>query len=560
MAHEIRDKNIFSLARQSAQEIGYKTLGAYALLAVFAVIITVTFVLSQQRQNLIQSAAYDASTKTFTETFDGDPASPQRFSSPNWHFTRDIAHNQKFQVGPDPMDAQHGADCGPPPASHRISGWDDLVYICKNHVMTAINGNDSYGAVYLSPNAILDWGNGPATLTWDVSTLQMSGRDWIDVWITNPDDFLSLPGEEWFPAYQGTPRNSITARYGVNAGNPEWHAVMSSNFNQLDVGVLFTGIQQTSPMVRSPFQITISSNSIKMTSLSTGATMTKNINVPFTKGIVQFGHHSYNPEKDGAGDPATWHWDNVAMSPSTPFSYISVSPRRVPSQWTDVLNGKITTLSFASPAPANTKLAFGAVCEVHLNWGSGFSKANYQPSSVGHRAETASSYYVNVPAGAISVQMKFAGDDWYAGHPCMLEDPVLMVMGSQPQSTPTSVVNTPTQVPPTPTNVQNSPTPLPTVTNTPTPTKTPTPTSLPTATNTPVPLPTATNTPIPLPSATPTKTPAQKADINNSGTVDIQDLSYLLSKWRTSDVLADINGDGNVTILDLSILLSHYGT
>src|SRR4029450_2992231 len=35
--------------------------------------------------------------------------------------------------------------------------------------------------------------------------------------------------------------------------------------------------------------------------------------------VVQFAHHSYTPEKDGAGVPGTWHWDNLQSTPSTPF-------------------------------------------------------------------------------------------------------------------------------------------------------------------------------------------------------------------------------------------------
>ncbi len=49
-------------------------------------------------------------------------------------------------------------------------------------------------------------------------------------------------------------------------------------------------------------------------------------------------------------------------------------------------------------------------------------------------------------------------------------------------------------------------------------------------------------------------------DLNNSGHVDIFDLSLLLSKYGTSDATADINNDNTVDIFDLSILLSHYGT
>jgi poly(3-hydroxybutyrate) depolymerase len=48
-------------------------------------------------------------------------------------------------------------------------------------------------------------------------------------------------------------------------------------------------------------------------------------------------------------------------------------------------------------------------------------------------------------------------------------------------------------------------------------------------------------------------------DLNNDGTVNVQDLSILLSDYNSSNAAADINGDGTVNILDLSALLSHFG-
>ena len=49
------------------------------------------------------------------------------------------------------------------------------------------------------------------------------------------------------------------------------------------------------------------------------------------------------------------------------------------------------------------------------------------------------------------------------------------------------------------------------------------------------------------------------ADLNTDGSVNIRDLSILLSRWGTTDRPADINGDGRVNIRDLSILLSRWG-
>lgn len=53
--------------------------------------------------------------------------------------------------------------------------------------------------------------------------------------------------------------------------------------------------------------------------------------------------------------------------------------------------------------------------------------------------------------------------------------------------------------------------------------------------------------------------PNLPGDLNNDNSVNIQDLSILLSNYGTSNTTADINGDGTVNILDLSTLLSNYG-
>jgi hypothetical protein len=70
-------------------------------------------------------------------------------------------------------------------------------------------------------------------------------------------------------------------------------------------------------------------------------------------------------------------------------------------------------------------------------------------------------------------------------------------------------------------------------------------------------------TPSTLPPTTtpsPSGTPAAKTgDINNDGSVNVLDLSALLSAWGTSNAKADLNHDGSVNVIDLSALLSHWG-
>jgi hypothetical protein len=103
--------------------------------------------------------------------------------------SRDV--NTWYQL--EPMNTDHGADCSPPPATHPLSRrYEDAVYQCRNHVMTAIKA-EGYGMIYLTPNHMVDFSQGPAAIRFDVSTLRTSLRDWIDLWITPYEDNLQIP-------------------------------------------------------------------------------------------------------------------------------------------------------------------------------------------------------------------------------------------------------------------------------------------------------------------------------------------------------------------------------
>jgi hypothetical protein len=51
----------------------------------------------------------------------------------------------------------------------------------------------------------------------------------------------------------------------------------------------------------------------------------------------------------------------------------------------------------------------------------------------------------------------------------------------------------------------------------------------------------------------------EPADLNNDNKVDVFDLSYMLNRWLTADLIADITKDGTVNIFDLSRLLGKWG-
>jgi hypothetical protein len=428
-------------------------------------------------------------------------------------------------------------------------------------------------------------------------------------------------------------------------------------------------INPTSAMKRETFELRISNTKYSACILNDddsikfcwydNATFPQPLN--FQRAVVQFQHHSYNPEKGSGpsggtdtGRANTWHWDEFYLSDSVPFTLVRARERYF------INSG---TFTFNTPAPANSYVRFTAIGDVIK-----INGQTVQPQVTKSHDEHFSSYLVPIPEGSTSVTYQGTGG-WYGDS--MAKDISIFSQTVEGGQTPT---NTP--APPTPTPQPQNPTP----TNTPVPNQ-PTPTPLPKLSNlllspptgsfsinqtfsvevrvntngqsvngvettisfssqrlsvesvtngtfeveaqkvigtnsvtlaygttTPktgnqlvatinfkalsagsanltlsnssvisnisngdvlntatgatysiVSQPTATPTPLP-PTPTPTKTPQQKADINSSGSVDIQDLSYLLSHWNTNDALADINGDGNVTILDLSILLSHYGT
>ncbi|HEV2236910.1 MAG TPA: hypothetical protein VGR57_09655, partial [Ktedonobacterales bacterium] len=66
--------------------------------------------------------------------------------------------------------ADHGADCGPPPATHPIGmAYKDELFVCHDHLMTAFDPAGA-GVLEFQPNVLVDFSAGPATVSIDRST------------------------------------------------------------------------------------------------------------------------------------------------------------------------------------------------------------------------------------------------------------------------------------------------------------------------------------------------------------------------------------------------------
>jgi hypothetical protein len=427
----------------------------------------------------------------------------------------------------------HGSACQGPPSAHDSAAagmaYEDALFLCKDHLMTAMKAG-GYGMIYITPPALLDWTSGEAVLSFDTSTLNTSSRDWQDIWITPYAQNLALPlGNSWPDVHGGPP-----TRIHIHGANEKWYTEIwkdGANTNQGGNSSLLNWSEILTPDAarRTKLEIRISSNHIRVMAVdnATGTGCVKvgldglfntaddvnthcirpsgqpakwidaNITTPltWTQGVVQIGHHSYNPHKDCAAGAVcvadTWHWDNVSLTPYQPFQIIRGAPRFVQAPAQDI--------TFPQPAPPNSYLRFGAVGRVELSTDGGATWAvqPFQPATKNTTGSAeAFSYFVPIPAGTQSVKIRLsahtiAGLTGYQG-PFIAQDFAIFSMEQAipPTATPTqtpapNATETPT-MPPTPTDMPatETPTPAPTDTPTPMPTDTPIPTNtaVPTAT------------------------------------------------------------------------------
>ena len=361
--------------------------------------------------------------QTFIETFDGSPGHPQPWHPANWDVTihsRDVATWNTLES----MDAMHGSNCGAPPANHTISSYDDAVFICKDHIMTAITA-DGYGVIYLTPNQLVDFSNEEAVISWDMSTARSSGRDWVDLWITPYQDNLQLPLEDWLPDLNGEPRNAIHVRMDLADGDTMFRTAIIHNFETIEIDAQNLDVGYESFLTpdakrRDKFELRLSQTHIRfgMPAYNFYWIDSAIPALDWSLGVVQFGHHSYNPAKDAGCPinqtaqtgcaPTTWHWDNVSVHPAARFTILRADQRMVDGE-TDA------HVDFPAPAPANAHLRFAGIgdkLEISVDGGKTWQPAMQQAQEKSAE-EHFSSYWTPIPAGAQSIQ--FRGDDWWGG-------------------------------------------------------------------------------------------------------------------------------------------------
>ncbi|KAB8142423.1 hypothetical protein F8S13_15690 [Chloroflexia bacterium SDU3-3] len=373
-------------------------------------------------------------TPGFTEGFSIATSAPRRWKPDDWDIT--VHRREPTDQYEHAIQASHGPDCGAPPATHSIQSFSDAAYLCKNHLMTSIYASD-YGMVYLTPNRMVDFSKGEAVIRFEMSTERTSLRDWVDVWITPYDENLQLALEDWLPDGNGEPRNAIEIRMDSAQDNGVTKTTFIGkrieNFNSTTFGTNgWTGYEQfltPDAKRRDLFELRITRSHIKFGMPDYNFWWIDEAIDPLAwdKGVVQFGHHSYNPLKgcESTCTPNSWHWDNFTIAPVVPFTMIHadrsiVSPANA-----------ATPVRFAKPAPADARLRFTGLSDIQVSFDGGATWADAQKQQQEkYLADHFQSYWTPIPAGASSVLFRSKDPSQTSWKTWMVRDPSIWARSS----------------------------------------------------------------------------------------------------------------------------------
>lgn len=361
--------------------------------------------------------AQTGTTSVFTETFDLDPAAPGAWNPDNWDVTVHVRSRDNY-YSLEPVEADHGPDCGPPPATHTVVSYEDMVYSCKNHMMTTLNA-PGYGVIYLTPNHLLDFSEEEGVVSFDMSTLRKTGRDWVDVWITPFEDHLQLPLDGTVDL-QGLPKRGINITMDLVRGNSRFRAYLIENHEATELDATSEGWQGYEAFLtpdqrrRDQFELTLTRDHLSF-GMPGYNFQWFDLDIPdlgWDRAIVQFGHHSYNPYKDcdndGSCSPNTWHWDNVTIAPAQPFTMLPAVKRYADATTAGVVQ-------FDTPAPQAAYLRFAGIGNniiLSFDNGASWTPAVRQPQELDIE-EHFSSYFTPIPAGTQDVMVQ--AEDWWGG-------------------------------------------------------------------------------------------------------------------------------------------------
>jgi hypothetical protein len=416
---------------QLARSMTGRVSGALAVAALAGALLTPLWmpasleVARAERLGADQSAA----PQSFAESFNARPAQPERWHPADWDVTVNNAYypNSLLYGMESPMRAGHGPDCAAPGERNEVTHgpvrlWEDAVYACRDHVMTALG--TGYGAIWLTPPAQLDLSQDEAVMRIDLSTFRSSTRDWVE--------FLVVPWDDDFQTVNDAndlfPRNGVRVEMVGIPGDTHFniHLYRNGVTETIQGGnVRLEKVLTPSAVRRDTFELRLSRTHVKFGMPAYNLWWQDQAIAPlsFDRGVVHLGHYSYTPEKDYPQNcpenrctANTWHWDNLSLSSSAPFS-IARPAERFAEGGQDG-NGKPEgpdELTFAQPAPDGAYLrmaARGAGLRLSFDGGASWTPVQYRPQTPQSDSRFGSTW-TPVPAGATRVLVQA---DPTAGH------------------------------------------------------------------------------------------------------------------------------------------------
>jgi hypothetical protein len=267
----------------------------------------------------------------FSEAFDGSQGL-ERFRTGVFHRERDAFEPSRPDwINTTPWQAAHDTrltDCGDPNVhSHPVSAANDadMIYVCREHLMTTMSDVSGYSVVWFSPDQVF---NDVREVCWDatVSRDVMGDRQWWEVMVL-PADGPDVTAINWLagtanlPTYGEAgavvlgygPDNPVHPKISVGdaepargpwPGHPAWGAAYS---NQA------TRIPHCFREVDGQLEYETRQADGSMWSFRTTGTF------PDGPLKVVFKDHNYTPNK-ACGDywesceTYTWHWDRIKVS------------------------------------------------------------------------------------------------------------------------------------------------------------------------------------------------------------------------------------------------------
>jgi hypothetical protein len=358
----------------------------------------------------------------------GMPTAPQPFMSDTLAITKHERQSCNDSSAPPwdggtcSMQADHGAACDAPPATHSTGeGYAGEVFVCHDHLMTAFNAAGA-GVIAFQPNQLVDFSGGAATVAISRSTRITSGRDYTEFYFVPFEQQLAYSADANIGESEKQAQTFIRVFMGTHPGSGNTFNV-TERVNGVDAGVPgnnWQTVEQATGLVdsavtRTPITMTISQT--HFTLASNGFTFydaALPIKFPVSQAVFQVQHASYDPTKNDEGAPDTWHWSNLAISSAVPYYQQMAMPEAAGDY-----SGLTNRITFAA-APAGAFLRFQGYNRHWDSFGGGYdisfdNGATWAPWHLvsGTGDNSLGSFWQSIPTGATSALLR-GSSGWYA--------------------------------------------------------------------------------------------------------------------------------------------------